>query len=40
MYKKFKTSKTYRELVQPIRESNMSDSLMRVTRGHSIVLKR
>lgn len=40
MFKKFKTSKPYRELVRPIRESSLSDSLLRATRGHSIVLKR
>lgn len=40
MYKKFKTNKSYRELVHPIRESNLSHSIMRVTRTHSIVLKR
>jgi hypothetical protein len=40
MYKKYTTNKAYRELVNPERESNMADTMMRGTRGPSIVLKR
>ena len=40
MYKKFKTNKAYRDLVQTERESNLSDTIMRASRGQSIVLKR
>jgi hypothetical protein len=40
MYKKFKGNKVFRELVQPERESNLTNTYLRGTRGASIVLKR
>lgn len=40
MYKKFQGNRAFRELVLPERESNLNDTLMKGTRGTSIVLKR